>query len=483
MILALVLVPILAGLLIFAVPRRADEAVRWFAAAIAAFVSLDACLSSDAPDVSWAWLSRPFTSNFHFGVGHGPAFWLLQLLAVTTFCALIAMRVPRGRDMAAQLLILLGAMAGVFIARDLLVFALFWDLMLIPVFMILIAWAPGPGAGSAWRYLIYNLSGGLALLLAVAGYGALTGTTDVIGLAGGTAAPVLAGPWGWWIFWGIALAFLIKTPIWPLHGWMPQAYADLPAPAAAVVSAVQSKAGLYGFIAIGLPLFGAQMYGSEHIMYALGLIALVYGALAAIVADDLKLIVAYSSLSHLGLVLLGVFAFVPHGGVQPIALGGALVYMIAHGLFSAMLFLAIGQVETREETRSLRRLGGLGVAGPRLAGVMLIASLAALGLPGLCGFAGELLILAGVYRAGHVWPAAIALVPIVLAAGYMLRAFQGTMHGPQHADLPRRSDLTWVEGLALAPLVAGIVLLGVNPGPVAYALNQAIPLGLQLGAR
>ncbi len=471
MIVALALVPILAGFTLFALPRRSDEAARWIAVVIAAFTALDAVAAADAGETSWNWLARPFVSNFHFAVGHGPAFWLIELLAITTLCALIAMRVPRGRDMAAQLLLLLGTMAGVFISRDLLVFALFWDLMLIPVFMILIAWAPAPGASAAWRYLIYNLSGGLALLLAVAAYGSLTGTTDVIGLPPETPAPAIGGVWATWIFAGFAIAFLVKTPIWPLHTWMPQTYADLPAPAVAVVSAVQSKAGLYGFIVIGLTLFGDQMRAAEPLMYALGLVALVYGALAAIVSDDLKRIVAYSSLSHLGLVLLGIFAFLPSGGVEPIALGGALVYMIAHGLFSAMLFLVIGQVEAREETRELTRLGGIGIADPRLAGALLIASLAALGLPGLAGFAGELLILTGVYRSGHVWPAAIALVPIVLAAGYMLRLFQGTMHGPEAKDLPRRNDLTWLEGLALAPLVIAIVLLGVNPGPVASATS------------
>jgi NADH-quinone oxidoreductase subunit M len=469
MILALILVPIFAGFSLYALPRRADEIARWIAVAISGFTALSTLAAADSPDVSAAWLARPFTSNFHFAVGHGPTFWLVELLAVVTMCSLIAMRVPRGRDMAAQLLLLLGTMTGVFLARDLLVFALFWDLMLIPVFMILIEWSPSNTSSSAWRYLIYNLAGGLALLLAVAGYGSLAGTTDVIGLPAGTAPPAIAGMWAMWIFVGFALAFLVKTPIWPLYTWMPATYADLPAPAAAAVSAVQSKAGLYGFLVIGLAIFHDQMVASAPLMYVLGAIALVYGALASIVNDDLKLITAYSSLSHLGLVLLGIFAFAPNGNVEPIAVGGALVYMIAHGLASAMLFLTIGQVEIREDTRSLKRLGGIGIFDPRLAGAMLIAALATLGLPGLSGFAGELLILTGIFRAGYVWAVPVALAAIVLAAGYMLRLFQGTMHGPEHGDIPHRADLTLVEGLALAPLVAAIVLLGVNPGPVANA--------------
>jgi NADH-quinone oxidoreductase subunit M len=242
---------------------------------------------------------------------------------------------------------------------------------------------------------------------------------------------------------------------------MPDTYADLPPPVAAIVSAVQSKAGLYGFIVIGIPLFGSAMHGAQPLMFVLGLIALVYGAVIALVERDGKRVVAYSSLSHLGLILLAVFSG------SDLALRGAFVYLIAHGLFSAALFLVLGFVEQREETRSIDRLGGLGSRNPRLAGAIVLPALAALGLPGLAGFAGEILILTGLYRAGYVWPATIALVPLVLAAAYMLRLYQGMMHGPPVADLPERPDLNWIEGLALAPLVIAFVLLGINPSPVA----------------
>ena len=244
---------------------------------------------------------------------------------------------------------------------------------------------------------------------------------------------------------------------------MPDTYADLPAPMAAVVSAVQSKAGLYGFIVVGLALLPGAMHAAAPAMFVLGTIALVYGALAALVQDDIKRVVAYSSLSHLGLILLAVFSF------DSIALGGATVYLVAHGLFSAGLFVVAGDVEVREDTRSLARLGGLGARNPKLAGGLTIVALAALGLPGLCGFAGEILILTGLYHAGYGIAALIALVPIVIAAAYMLRVVQGVMNGPEQVDLPQREDLTPLELLALAPLVAAIVLLGIDPGPVASA--------------
>jgi NADH-quinone oxidoreductase subunit M len=321
--------------------------------------------------------------------------------------------------------------------------------------------------------LLYNLTGGLTLLLATAAFGVAYGSTDVIGRSGVTA---LGDVWAPWIFAGFALAFLVKTPVWPLHTWMPATYADLPPEVSAIVGAVQSKAGLYGFIVIGIPLFGNAMRAAQPLMFVLGLIALLYGGYVALVENDIKRVVAYSSLSHLGLILLAIFSG------NELALRGAYVYLIAHGLFSAALFLVFGFVEQREETRSLDRLGGLGTRNPRLAGAVVIAALAALGLPGLAGFAGEILILTGLYKGAYVWPAVIALIPIVLAAAYMLRVYQGTMHGPPVADLPERPDMNWIEGIAFAPLVVTLVLLGVQPLPVASGLSMVAAQPVQEAA-
>ena len=459
MIAALVIVPILTGFAMYLIPRSAEQAAKWTGVVVAFGAFALAASQYGAPDESVRWLSRPFGANFHVGIGSGASYWIVLLLTLSTGCALMVTRVPRARDFIAQMLVLLGAMTGVFVARDLLLFALFWDLMLIPVFITLVAWSQAKSSGTAWKYLVYNLVGGLALLLATAAYGVVQGTTDVIGLDPKLIAPI-STTWSFWICAGFAFAFLIKTPVWPLHTWMPDTYADLPAPMVAVVSAVQSKAGLYGFIVVGLALFPSFMHAAAPLMVALGLIALVYGALAALVQDDIRRVVAYSSLSHLGLIILAIFSF------NAIAIGGAIVYIVAHGLFSAGLFSLVGEVEAREDTRLLSRLGGLGARNPRLAGSLTIVSLAALGLPGLCGFAGEILILTGIYRAGYVWQTIVALVPIVIAAAYMLRVFQGVMHGPEHDDLPQREDMTSLEMLALAPLVVAIVLLGINPGPL-----------------
>lgn len=449
--LGLILIPIAFGLALLLLPIGDENPIAAKAiGALVAAATFFMVFASAGKEWSFHWLSRPFDSSFHFGTTP-ISFWIALLLALCTFCGILATSLPRQRQFIAQMLILEGAMMGVFLARDLLAFALFWDLMLLPVFFTLLGW--GEHHGTAWRYFLYNFAGGLALLIAVAAFGVLNGSTDVIG----RSDVHLVGAWVPWIFAGLSFAFLVKTPVWPLHTWMPITYSDTPAPMIAVVSAVQSKAGLYGLIVICMAFMPDYLKDAAWIFIALGVVSLVYGAVIALVQNDSKRVVAYSSLSHLGLIVIGIASF------NAIALQGAVIYIIAHGLFSAALFLTLGFVEQREETRSLARLGGLGATNPRLAGALCIAALAALGLPGLAGFVGELLIITGMYQAGMVWESIVALIPIVIASAYMLRLFQGIMNGPEVGDLPVRADMTWVEGLALAPLLLALLVLGVNP--------------------
>lgn len=458
MALVLVLLPILAGCALFLVPRTDRAVSRAIGCIVAAITFVLPLLARNDGTFAAHWLSRPFTASLHFAWG-GLSFWLVLLLALCTFCAVLATNMAQTRTMIALLLMLEGTMMGLFTARDILAFALFWDLMLIPPFFALVGW--GEHRDTAWRYLIYNFAGGLLLLLATAAFGVIYGSTDVIG----TAHPIV-GAWAPWIFAGFAVAFAVKTPLFPFHTWMPATYSDSPPPMVAVVSAVQSKGGLYGFLVICLPFLGSAMAQWKWLFIVLSLVSLLYGAFIALVQTDAKRIVAYSSLSHLGLIVLAIFSF------SAVAVQGALVYIVAHGLFSAALFLILGYFEEREGTRSLARLGGLGAVNPKLAGAFTIAALAALGLPGLAGFVGELVILAGVFQSGFFWPALIALVPIVLASAYMLRLLQDVINGPQVKDIPERRDLTWVEGLAIAPLLAALVVLGCYPHAITSAANN-----------
>ncbi|TAM87768.1 NADH-quinone oxidoreductase subunit M [bacterium] len=453
-----VLLPIVLGFAAYALPKGGNGIARGFGVVVSLLELLLVAVQygSVGRQESLPWFSSPWSAAFHFGSSQ-ISLLFCALLAVITLAAVIATQVPRARDFVAQMLLLEGTMMGLFLARDLLVFALFWDAMLVPVFIMLVNW--GEGTAAAWRFLIYNGAAGLGLLLATAAYGILAGSTDVIGAA---HAPALAAQAAWWIFVGFAFSYAVKTPLFPFHTWMPDTYTASPAPLAAVISSVQSKSGIYGLLVIGFGLFPQEMHRWAPLLSVLGLIAMLYGAFVAMWHNDAKRVLAYSSLSHLGLLFLGIFSF------NQLAIVGVLVYAVAHGLFNAMLFLVVGYIEQREETRVISRLGGLGIHNPKLGGAMMIGSMALLGLPGLAGFAGELLILIGVWGAGQHWYAAIALVPIVLAAAYMLRVLLKVVWGPEVPDLPVRPDLAWWEILAVAPLAAALLLFGLWP-------NLAVP--------
>jgi NADH-quinone oxidoreductase subunit M len=457
LVLATILLPFVAAGALLALPRDDNRISRAIGTLVAAATFVMVIFGA-TDQWSFRWLSRPFEAAFHFGATP-VSLWLALLLALCTACAIAVTKLPRTRGFVAWMLVLEGSMLGLFLSRDLLTFALFWDLMLVPVFLGLIGWSVHPA--TAWRYFVYNFAGGLLLLLATAAFGVIYGSTDVIG----RSDVHLAGAWAPWIFAGFAIAFLVKTPVWPLHTWMPLTYSALPSPMVAVVAAVQSKAGLYGFIAIGLAFLPDYVHEYAGVLIVLGAVSLVYGAVVALVAHDAKRIVAYSSLSHLGLILIAIAIG------NRLALEGAMVYLIAHGLFSAALFLVLGYVEEREGTRSVLRLGGLGRANPRIAGAFCIACVAALGLPGLAGFAGELVILIGVYQAGGVWAAIVALIAIVLASAYFIRLYQDVMNGPPVEDLPVRPDLSWLEGLAVAPLLLALVVVGVQPHAIMSAFE------------
>jgi NADH-quinone oxidoreductase subunit M len=446
----LLLLPIVAGAALYLLPSS-DVRISKVTGAVVSLITLVVAVASRGESFSAPWLAHPFVARFDFGANY-LSHWLLVLLAIATFAAIVSTNVARTRSMVGALLLLQGAMNGLFLSRDLLLFALFWDAMLLPVFFVLLSWSDRPNV--AWRYFIYNFAGGLVLLLAVAGFGALYGTTDVIA---NPAYHGFTGSWLPWILAGFAFAFLVKTPVFPLHTWMPATYEATPSPMVAVVGAVQSKAGLYGFIAISLAISRGTLAAEAPVLVILAVISLLYGAAIALVESDVKRIVAYSSLSHLGLILLAI------ASQNAIALQGAVVYIVAHGLFNAALFIVLGYVEERENTRVLARLGGLGWTNPRLTGAFVIAALAGLGLPGLAGFVGELIILIGVYQAGLGWAAVLALIAIIVASAYMLRLLQDSTQGPELADLPVRRDLGWIEGVAVAPLLLALLYFGVYP--------------------
>ena len=405
------------------------------------------------------WIAGPWTAAYHVRVD-AISIWFVLL---TAFVAVVAIWAawsyadePRRRGFMFLLLAFESTLLGLFTAADLLVFYVYWDLMLIPVFVLLAGYAGAPEARrAAWAYLIYNGAGGLVLLLGIVGLVVATHTFEVLG-ASFTLAPALQ----WWLFGAFAIAFLVKTPAFPFHAWMPPTYTQSPPPLVAMISGIQSKAGLYGLIVFALPLFPDAARAWAPLMLVVALVSILYGAFASLAQNDMKTLVAYSSLSHLGLVLLALFAF------DVTSLPASVLMIVSHGLISAALFIMLGFIEERVKTRDIFAFGGLAAKAPRLQALLLVAAMAALGLPGLSGFAGEFLILVGAWQTQPVITA-VSLPAIVLASVYILRLYQAAIHGEYHAPAGAAvTELRPREMLVVAPLIAAIFFLGIWPASV-----------------
>ena len=457
-----IFLPLATGLVLLFVPRTAPSVLKGIAlaGAIATFLLSLAFLpigTTSAADLSVPWISGSWLASYHVRIDALRLFFVILTTLVGAGSVWAAFSYGIAARLRGFLFLLLAfetTLLGLFTAADLLLFYIYWDLMLIPVFLLLSGYAGTDQARrAAWGYLIYNGAGGLVLLLGII---ALVSQVHSFELPG--ASFTLSAPLEWWIFGAFAIAFLVKTPAFPFHSWMPPTYTYSPAPLVAMVSGVQSKAGLFGLLAFALPLFPHAAHSWAPALLVVAVLSILYGAFAAIGERDAKTLIAFSSLSHLGLVWLALFAF------NITSVSSSILMLVSHGLIAAALFLLLGFVEERVRTRELSQFGGLSLRAPRLAVFMLIASMAALGLPGLSGFAGEFLILIGTWQTQPVYTL-LALIAVILACVYMLKLFQNTMHGPER--VPYQAAIIEMrprEMLLVAPLLAAIVFLGVWPG-------------------
>jgi NADH-quinone oxidoreductase subunit M len=400
----------------------------------------------------WSWFSDLHVS-YHVGV-YAFSVWLVGL-TVVVLAACIAYAFWAGRERARAyfglMLFLDAAIVGVFMAQDLLLFYAFFEAMLIPLYILIGVWG-GPGRiGATLKFVIYTMAGSLLMLASVIVYGLSKGTFDLVDI----------GPSGsTWIFLGFAAAFAIKAPLFPLHGWLPDAYREAPSEVSAVLSGVVSKAATYGFLRIGIAKFPEPTHDLRPLILALAAVGLVYGSLLAFRAPDFRGVVAYSSLAQMGLITFGIFA------VNDLGLTGSVLQMVNHGLISAMLFLLAGMVERRTTTGEFARIGGMARGRPALATVLMATGIIALAVPFSSAFAGEFLILAGVFRRGWGW-AAVGAAAIVLAAMYMLRLISAVLHrdaGP--AVTEAALDLRPAELGVTVPLLACLLALSAWPAAI-----------------
>jgi NADH-quinone oxidoreductase subunit M len=468
MALSLLIVPWLAAFL-FLLPKAAAKAGAVVLAAVEVLLFL-LVLGGNRSGVNWNWIPD---LGVHFHVApDGLALFLVGLTTVLVLAAVLASSRDRGPAYFFWILGLESSALGVFMALDLVTFYVFWEVVLIPVFFLLSGFGGPNGHTAALKWLIMNLFGSFLMLIGVVAMGVVhsqeTGrlTFQLAALAhtslAGTAAP--------WIFLAFLIAFIIKAPLWPLHGWMPAAYGEAPPQVTALLSGVLSKLGVFGMIRVLVPLFLPQMRAWEPWLMILAGIGLVYGASIALRQTDVKMVVSYASLSHMAMISLGIFTLTAAGMM------GATFYMVAHGLMTGGLFLILGWLEDRAGDRGLESLSGLNHGVPRLAAWFQLFALATLGLPGLPGFAGEYMIFQGLVR-DNVAVAAVAAVVLVLASWYMLRLFQGAMQGPRRDT--GYGDLSASQVALIGVMGALVVLIGVWPAAITSHVGQILP-GLHL---
>ena len=473
---ALVLTPGVAALLLLATPREAVRLQRWagLAASLVAFaLALLAWARFDPANPGFQFVEvRTWLPSVGIAYRLGMDGISLLLVLLTTFLqplVFISSWKPihvRVKGYVISMLLLETGILGAFLATDLFLFYVFWELMLLPMYFIIGVWGGDRRIYAAVKFVLFTLAGSLLMLVGIiflsTFHHAKTGTwsfsyTDMLGLA----IPMGEGFWHspqMLLFAAFALAFAIKVPVFPLHTWLPDAHTEAPTGGSIILAGVLLKLGTYGLLRFNRPLFPEAWQRATPLFLTLAVIAIIYGALVAWAQRDMKRLIAYSSVTHMGFVILGLFA-----GTLTSA-QGALIQMVNHGLSTGALFLLVGVIYDRRHTRMIEDFGGLAAVMPLYTGAFLISTLASIGLPGLNGFVGEFLILTGAFPR---YPTAVVLAAtgIVLGAVYMLslvqRVFWNALRHEENRTLP---DLTWQEVLAFAPMGVFMVWIGVHPG-------------------
>lgn len=344
-------------------------------------------------------------------------------------------------------------MIGVFAAQDLLLFYIFFEAGLIPMYLIIGIWGGQDRIYASYKFFLYTLLGSLVMLIAMLWMIQFAGTSDIPTLLN-TDFPVAAQKWLWLAFFA---SFAVKMPMWPVHTWLPDAHVQAPTAGSVILAGVLLKMGGYGFLRFSLPMFPEASADFIPFVFGLSMIAVVYTSLVALVQHDMKKLIAYSSVAHMAIVTVGLFTFNQQG------IEGAIIVMLSHGLVSGALFLCVGVIYDRLHTREISRYGGLSVNMPKYALLFMLFTMASVGLPGTSGFVGEFLSLAGAYKVS-TWATFIATTGIILGAGYMLYLYRRIAFGPQlHADAAAMSDMDGREMWLLAPIAVVVLWMGVYP--------------------
>lgn len=492
-------IPAVGGLLMLLLPARKTQLLRWSALAISliplgltiwAWFAFDhASTSAFQFERQIAWFEA-IHSSLHFGIDGISLVMVLLTTLLTPLAILTAFNIKEHvKAFMILFLMLETGMLGVFVSLDLLIFFVFWEIGLVPMYFLISHWGGEKRNYASLKFILFTMGGSLGLLLAIQLLGALTGTFDLVillqvwpemteGVIFGIPNHIVRAI----IFWAFVIAFAIKVPVWPFHTWLPDAHTEAPTAGSMILAGVLLKLGAYGFLRLVLPLFPQESRTFAIWLAVLAVAAIVFGALSASGQKDFKRLVAYSSINHMGFVVLAIAAAAYVGGsTDPalrqsatIAINGAVLQMFNHGLTAAGMFFLVGVLYDRSHTRILDNFGGLYAILPVYGSILLLVSMASVGLPGLNGFVSEFMIVRG------TWPifmafTAISMLGILFTGVYVLKALKLVLHGPLNEQWAGKlTDMNLREILVISPLIVLILAIGLWPSWLVEVINRAV---------
>ncbi|MFN4293271.1 MAG: NuoM family protein [Thermoflexales bacterium] len=471
-------VPLVGAAIVALAPQRLARVIALSASLVAFALSLALLAGFDAAQAGYQFVeSAPWIPQFGIGYKMGVDGISVWLILLTTFIFPVALWFSgesireRERAYYALMLLMETATLGVFLALDMFLFYVFWEFALVPMYFIIGLWGGERRTYASVKFFIYTMAGSVLMLIAILALGIGAGTFDLEAIArdnGAFAANAL-------LFLAFAIAFAIKVPVFPFHTWLPDAHVEAPTAGSVILASVLLKMGSYGLIRFNLQLFPEASAAFAPLMIALAVIGILYGAVVAFAQGDAKKLVAYSSVSHMGYILLGIFA------LNQIGIQGAILQMVNHGLSTGGLFLIIGFIYERRHTREMNRFGGLWAKMPLYGALALILALSSAGLPALNGFVGEFVILQGAFAESPL-ATAFAAFGMVLSAAYLLTMFQkiflGESRDPANEAL---RDLNWREVVSVAPLIVMCFVIGLYAAPFFNLMSSSVT-GLLTGA-